>query len=1050
MKRFYKKYSLFAMLLLIPFLGAQAQNAWINEIHYDNASTDVNEFIEVVIENPGNYTLSLFEVYLYNGGDGATYGDLYNLSDFAVGATIGNFTIYHKVYPVNGLQNGSPDGLALTYNGAVISGQFLSYEGSFSATNGPANGTTSVDIGVSESSSTLVGYSLQLSGTGDQYSSFTWQGPADDTPGQLNNNQTLGAVVTPILTATPLALSGFNYTGAGPSASQSYTLSGSNLTPASGNIGVTGSTNYEVSTDDITFSASATLPYMTGTLGVTTIFVRLKAGLSSGDYNDEIIINSGGGATPVNVTCDGTVPFPEPTNHATNFLAGTPAATTIPLTWTDATGGTVPTGYLVKASLTGFNDITAPTDFVPEADGQLVKNVAAGVQTVTFTNLLPNQDFYFKIFPYTNSGAYIDYKTDGIVPQASATTLPLAFRSAASGIWNVPATWLITTDGGTNWVPSTLEIPEFWNCDVTIRTGHTVTFPTLPYTLAKALDLTVENGAVMASGYPTGTAFIYVYGNILNDGTIGGASDALGMDIEGPSCTIGGTGTFNITRMAKFTTFSTITNLLINQNVTLRYSSASNPALSNNNSATTTFNITIAPGKTLTVPNASINLDGCSLILDSDWGGTASLIDNGIIGTGAASVVVRRTIGGWSNDMDGWHLLSSPVASQTIIPDFIDPTPANYDFYMWSEVNDEWLNQKVGANNITSFVPGTGYLVAYQASGTRQFSGALNTDDVTATNLTATGGNTYSGWNLLGNPFASALNWNDGVNWTVSSDFGGVAKIWVESGAAYTDIDPGEAIPAMNGFMVQVLSGSPASLTIPSAARIHDATPWYKATEGRLMLIARDLQHNTAQECVIAAATEATEGYDRAYDSRFLAGYAPQFYSVAGAEQLSTNTLPSLDVNRVIDLGFVRNTAMEYSIGLDAESSLPGLTVYLTDKKTGVVTELTNGMQYQFTATEGDDANRFQLHFATLGIGDPVAVTPFSAYVSAGNIHIDSRLERNAEVAVMNLMGQVVAGGNAPAGARTVLNVTSLPAGVYTVRMTDGNSVYSRKIMIVQ
>jgi hypothetical protein len=59
-------------------------------------------------------------------------------------------------------------------------------------------------------------------------------------------------------------------------------------------------------------------------------------------------------------------------------------------------------------------------------------------------------------------------------------------------------------------------------------------------------------------------------------------------------------------------------------------------------------------------------------------------------------------------------------------------------------------------------------------------------------------------------------------------------------------------------------------------------------------------------------------------------------------------------------------------------------------------------------------------------------------------------MERNAEVAVMNLMGQVVAGGNAPAGARTVLNVSSLPAGVYTVRMADGTNVYSRKVMIVQ
>ena len=46
-----------SLLISLIFMGwgllLSAQNAWINELHYDNASTDVNEFIEVVIETPG-------------------------------------------------------------------------------------------------------------------------------------------------------------------------------------------------------------------------------------------------------------------------------------------------------------------------------------------------------------------------------------------------------------------------------------------------------------------------------------------------------------------------------------------------------------------------------------------------------------------------------------------------------------------------------------------------------------------------------------------------------------------------------------------------------------------------------------------------------------------------------------------------------------------------------------------------------------------------------------------------------------------------------------
>lgn len=163
-------------------------NAWINEIHYDNAAGDVDEFVEVVVENAGDFELSDLAVVLYNGGNGQSY-DTDLLSTFTPGAVIGNFSIFTFTYPSDGIQNGGPDGLALTYQGILIPGQFLSYEGSFTATNGPANGVSSINIGVSESSTTPVGYSLQLGGVGTEYTDFTWQAEATNTLGLVNNNQ---------------------------------------------------------------------------------------------------------------------------------------------------------------------------------------------------------------------------------------------------------------------------------------------------------------------------------------------------------------------------------------------------------------------------------------------------------------------------------------------------------------------------------------------------------------------------------------------------------------------------------------------------------------------------------------------------------------------------------------------------------------------------------------------------------------------------------------------------------------------------------------------
>ena len=111
-------------------------------------------------------------------------------------------------------------------------------------------------------------------------------------------------------------------------------------------------------------------------------------------------------------------PDPEPSNYPTNFAAFV-TGTNVGLTWTDATGSQLPTKYLVLAS-TG--NITVPTDGTPVADSDLAKNVPYGVQVVEFEGLQSGTTYHFAIFPYTNGGANIDYKTDGNYPTLTITT----------------------------------------------------------------------------------------------------------------------------------------------------------------------------------------------------------------------------------------------------------------------------------------------------------------------------------------------------------------------------------------------------------------------------------------------------------------------------------------------------------------------------------------------------------------------------------------------------------------------------------------------------
>ena len=174
---------LFTLYILIIALKVSSQR--FNEIHYDNAGADAGEFIEVFVPNPQPADIGDYDVVLYNGSSGRTYGPTL---DFDTDATAtsgmdqsGTPGVFY-VFGVEGIQNGAPDGMALV-NGSGIVIEFLSYEGTITAANGPANGDTSIDIGASENDvDTPTGTSIQRQSNG------TWVSGLNASPGSTNDS----------------------------------------------------------------------------------------------------------------------------------------------------------------------------------------------------------------------------------------------------------------------------------------------------------------------------------------------------------------------------------------------------------------------------------------------------------------------------------------------------------------------------------------------------------------------------------------------------------------------------------------------------------------------------------------------------------------------------------------------------------------------------------------------------------------------------------------------------------------------------------------------
>lgn len=168
-------------------------------------------------------------------------------------------------------------------------------------------------------------------------------------------------------------LSSFNYLpGSGPSPSQSITVQSAIMPTSSGNVIVTGATDYEISLDNVTFGNTASIPYSGDTLGATPIYIRLKGGLSNGFYNNETITVSAMTLTRT-VTVNGSVTLP------CTVTPGTITGTDASFTW-NATGAVTYECIVNQIA-------TSPT----------ISGTPVSSRTYTAGSLTPNTNYYFHV-----------------------------------------------------------------------------------------------------------------------------------------------------------------------------------------------------------------------------------------------------------------------------------------------------------------------------------------------------------------------------------------------------------------------------------------------------------------------------------------------------------------------------------------------------------------------------------------------------------------------------------------------------------------------------
>jgi len=390
-------------------------------------------------------------------------------------------------------------------------------------------------------------------------------------------------------------------------------------------------------------------------------------------------------------------------------------------------------------------------------------------------------------------------------------------------------------------------------------------------------------------------------------------------------------------------------------------------------------NVNVKPGKCLIVTDSIIINDGGELKIKSDIGGGGHVIPKGKIKkTGTGKITVEQYV------TDGqWHLVSSPVANATVNSLYFNGNPD-----VWLTEHNEPDNSWEYITSLTTPMPfgkGFGYWVGTSKTDvTALFEGDLLTD-----NLTLNSGSTpplaFSnidhGFNLVGNPYSCALDWDIGT-WELTNLEGSV-WVWQDAGngtgnylvrnlAGEGSLTDG-IIPMCQGFFVHATTSVPV-FTIPTDARVHSTQPYYKDGEREVAPhIILNVNNSENQDGVwIGFDENMTTGFDYGRDVTKFFGSTdvPQLYLSEQDYQLSIDILPSLTgEEQIVAMSFIASTEEIYKISASSLEYLPETDVTLEDLKTGIFQKLNDNPEYSFTGTPEDDPERFLVHFYNLPIG---------------------------------------------------------------------------------
>lgn len=471
----------------------------------------------------------------------------------------------------------------------------------------------------------------------------------------------------------------------------------------------------------------------------------------------------------------------------------------------------------------------------------------------------------------------------------------------------------------------------------------------------------------------------------------------------------------------------------------------------------TCANLNILSGASLTIDyNGQLTVNShltnqnsvAGLLIKSTSGGSGSLLHST---SNVEATIERYVTGSAILTQYYYHQVSIPL-----VPESNSIAAIFTDSYLFNFIESASLWNGLGGSLYTPLDETRGYLIYYPGPNTTySFSGQMNNN--TFTTLT-----TYTagyGYNLVPNPYPSAIDWDAASGWT-KTNIANSIYLWKQSAGNYSSYINGSGtnggtryIPVGQAFFVKAVGASPV-LKMNNLVRCHNTTAFTKsnlAFDANLTIHADG--NGFSDETVVRFLPNATEDYDPEYDAIKMAGNAnaPQLYTMSHDNQkLSINSLNYSASEITVPLDFTLETSCPITFTASGMESFYGdVSIYLEDILDNKLINLSSQPVYTFSHTNTNSADRFRLHFYGVTSTKENPEENLILFTNQGNICIDSpgSYGKNATIKIYNTIGQQIAEKQTKLDG--VVKIASPEtAGIYVVQLVVGNQIFSGKIVI--